>query len=260
MLKQHLKNAAPRPAAGLRTAILCAAMAVLAACSAAPPGQDIWDPYEDRNRRVHEANKAIDQAVFGGPSRAEREDSDTTVVLRSGVSNFASNLSLPRYMVNGLLQGRPDAVVENGFRLILNSTLGLGGVFDPAASFGLHGRPTDFGETLHVWGAPEGAYLELPILGPTTERDAIGGVVDLLIDPLAHAGLRVRERNTAVGARLVARLGERVEYSSVIDSALYDSADSYAQTRLLFLQNRRFALGATTDDDLFDPYEDLYGQ
>ena len=234
-------------------------LALVAACSAGPPGQDIWDPYEERNRRVHEANKALDQAVFGRRGDTGEEDAALAVALRTGAGNLASNLALPRYMVNGLLQGRPDAVVENGFRLILNTTLGLGGLFDPAASFGLHGRPTDFGETLHVWGAPEGAYLELPLLGPSTERDVVGAVVDLVLDPLAHSGLKVRERNAVVGTRFVARLGERAEYSSVVETTLYQSADSYAQARLLYLQNRRFALGATRDEDLFDPYEDLHG-
>jgi phospholipid-binding lipoprotein MlaA len=227
----------------------------ISACSVAPDGQDIFDPYEDRNRRIHAANKALDQAVFGGGDGG----AGVPAPLRTGVSNVAENLSLPRHIVNGLLQGRIDAAIENGFRLALNTTIGLGGLFDPATSIGVPGRPTDFGETLHVWGVPEGAYLELPLVGPSTERDAFGAVVDVLIDPLAHAKLRVRERNAVLGARLGARLGDRAEYSGLVESTLYESADSYAQARLLYLQNRRFELGATSDDDLFDPYEDIYG-
>lgn len=236
-----------------------AASLALAGCSAAPPGTDIWDPYEERNRRVHEANKALDQAVFGGPGATpEAEEPPKAAPLRTGISNFAGNLSLPRHVLNALLQGRVDDAAQNGFRLAINSTLGLGGLFDPATSMGLPGRPTDFGETLHVWGAPEGAYLELPLLGPSTGRDAVGGLVDLAIDPLNFALITVRERNLALGTRLVARLGDRAEYSALVESTLYQSADSYAQARLLYLQNRRFELGATTDEDLFDPYEDLY--
>jgi phospholipid-binding lipoprotein MlaA len=246
----------PRPRLAL--AALATALA-LSACSAAPPGTDIWDPYEERNRRVHETNKALDRAVFGGPdTQADTGNPPAAGPLRTGISNFAGNLSLPRHVLNALLQGRIDAAAQNGFRLAINSTLCLGVLFDPATGMGLPGRPTDFGETLHVWGAPEGAYLELPLLGPSTGRDAVGGLVDLAIDPLNFAAITTRERNVALGARLVARLGDRAEYSAIVESTLYQSADSYAQARLLYLQNRRFELGATTDEDLFDPYEDLY--
>lgn len=254
----HVLAAARTGPRRLAVAALCCVLG-LAACSPAPTGQDIWDPYEARNRRIHEANKSIDQAVFGGADASNSENGSGPALLGTGVSNFAANLSLPRQVLNSLLQGRIDAAVENSFRLVLNSTLGVGGLFDPATGIGLPGRPTDFGETLHVWGFDEGAYLELPLLGPSTQRDAFGMVVDILIDPLAHGKLAIRERNTVVGARLAARIGERTEYSSVVETTLYQSADSYAKARLLYLQNRRFVLGATSDDELFDPYEDLYG-
>lgn len=234
-----------------------AATLFLSACASAPPGTDIWDPYEERNRRTHDANKALDRAFFGRPTAAT-EPASAAAPLRTGVSNLGANLSLPGHVLNSLLQGRIDAAVENSFRLVLNTTLGFGGLFDPATSIGLPGRPTDFGETLHVWGAPEGAYLELPILGPSTGRDAVGSLVDLAIDPVRFANITVRERNTVLGTRLLARLGDRAEYSALVESALYQSADSYAQARLLYLQYRRFQLGITADEDLFDPYEDLY--
>ena len=164
----------------------------LAGCAAAPPGE-IADPYEPMNRRVHAFNKSLDANLLrpvanavprGDAARAPAEGGPPSPIEVLG--NFGSNLSLPGKMVNSLLQGRPEAVVRNGFRFAVNSTVGIGGLLDPAgADFGLPEIDTDFGETLHVWGVPAGAYLELPLLGPSTERDLAGKIVDFaLIDPL----------------------------------------------------------------------------
>lgn len=229
---------------------------LVAGCSVAPEGVEVWDPYEEKNRAVHEDNRAIDAAVLSGGASSYEEAIPAPV--RRRISNLSGNLSLPGQAFNGLLQGRPETVVENTFRFLLNSTLGVGGLFDPASEFGLAGRPTDFGETLHVWGAPEGAYLELPLLGPSTERDAFGRLVDVVIDPVRYL-LPVRERNLTYGVHVLAGLGDRGRYSAFIDATLYDSADSYAQARLMYLQNRRFQLGDDSRTQYIDPYEDLYG-
>jgi phospholipid-binding lipoprotein MlaA len=228
----------------------------LAGCNAGPPGVEIWDPYEAQNRAVHEENRAIDAAFLRGGAASYAEG--VPEPLRRSVANFSGNMSLPGAVVNNLLQARLDAAVENTFRFLINSTIGLGGLFDPAQEFGLAGRPTDFGETLHVWGAPEGAYVELPFLGPSTERDAVGRVVDVALDPVRLV-LPVRARNLTYGSHVLARIGERGEYSPLIDATLYESADSYAQGRLLYLQNRRFMLGDESRVVYFDPYEDIYG-
>ena len=107
---------------------------------------------------------------------------------------------------------------------------------------GLPARESDFGQTLHVWGVDEGAYLELPFLGPSTQRDATGDVVDFVLNPLRYAELD--EARAAITAAQVGEgLGDRYRLSVVIDEVLYQSADSYAQTRSLYLQNRRFELG-----------------
>ncbi|WP_238380946.1 VacJ family lipoprotein [Alkalilacustris brevis] len=216
----------------------------------------MWDPYEAENRARHAENRAVDTALLRRSAHAYGETVPEPV--RRAVGNFAGNLSLPGAAVNSLLQGRPDAVVENTFRFLINSTLGLAGLFDPATEFGLHGRPTDFGETLHVWGAPEGAYLELPFIGPSTERDAVGFVADIALDPVRIL-LPRDARGLAFGSRFGALIGDRYEYSGLIDSTLYESADSYAQARLIYLQSRRFQLGDESFTTYFDPYEELYG-
>lgn len=231
----------------------------LAGCAAAPPGE-IADPYEPMNRRVHAFNKALDanllrpaaRAVKGDGAARPRAEGQPPGVLQM-VGNFGSNLSLPGKVVNHLLQGRPEPAVKNTFRFALNTTLGLGGLFDPAGSdFALPEIDTDFGETLHVWGVPSGAYLELPVLGPSTERDLAGKIVDFaLIDPLDNV-LTDDQKLAGTAARIVSKAGERARFGSTVDSVLHESADSYAQTRLLYTQHRRYEL--KQEEDAIDPY------
>lgn len=219
------------------------------------------DPFETQNRRVHAFNRSVDAALIKPASGGY--DSILPGVVKTGIGHVASNLDTPGDIANGLLQGRPIHAAENTLRFLVNTTVGIGGLFDPATALGIHGKGTDFGETLHVWGAGEGRYLEFPFMGPTTERDLLGTVVDLGLNPLRYA-LPSREANLATATKLGSRLGDRARYSDTIDSILYDSADSYAQARLLYLQNRRFELGQTggtgNDDDFIDPYEDSNGQ
>ncbi|WP_245794982.1 MULTISPECIES: VacJ family lipoprotein [Thioclava] len=223
----------------------------LAACGPGPRETGINDPYEASNRQTHEFNKSVDAAFFRGD-----DDQGAGPVART-LYNVGNNLSLPGKVVNSLLQGRPEPAIKNTFRFVINSTLGLGGIFDPAgSSFSLPETDTDFGETLHVWGVGEGAYVELPFVGPSTERDALGMVVDFVINPLN--ALPEKERVAASALRLGGHFAKRRIYSATIDSVLYDSADSYAQGRLLYLQNRRFELNGeeTNDAYAYDPYDD----
>ncbi|TGN54309.1 VacJ family lipoprotein [Paracoccus liaowanqingii] len=240
---------------------------VAAGCASAPVQRDgitINDPYEAQNRRVHAFNKGLDARVIGPvANRLKGSDDDDTAPRDPDapigplqmVINAGRNLSLPVKSVNGLLQGRPGDAGANFARFAVNSTVGLGGIFDPATdSFGLTERNTDFGQTLAVWGVPEGAYLELPLLGPSTQRDAVGQVADLLIDPLYHL-LDGPEAGAVFGLRVASKAGDRARFGDTVDGILQGSADSYAQTRLIWLMNRRFDLGETRDD--YDPYDDV---
>lgn len=227
----------------------------LAGCAAPPPPAEPYDPDEATNRQIHEFNKAFDRALVG--PAATGYGSALPEPVRIGISNFSSNLELPGEVLNSLLQGRIGPAAENTLRFALNSTVGLGGFFDPSRRIGLEGRRTDFGETLHVWGAEEGAYMELPFLGPSTTRDTVGRIVDVAIDPFRFV-LPVAEANAVTIVGGASSLGDRYRFGNTVDSVLYDSADSYAQTRLLYLQNRRYELGETaSEDDFVDPYEDL---
>ncbi len=239
-------------------AVAVTALLSQAACGPAPAPVGIDDPNEAANREVHGLNKAIDRALVDPVSTVYGKG--VPGPLRQGVQNFAGNLDIPGDVANGLLQGRPGPALANTARFVINTTVGLGGLFDPAKAMGLPGKTTDFGETLHVWGFPEGAYGELPFVGPSTSRDTAGRVVDVVLNPLRLA-LPMREGNIATAASVASRLGDRFKFGNTVDSILYDSADSYAQARLLYLQNRRFELGqgegGTSGEDAFlDPYED----
>ncbi|WP_243697954.1 MlaA family lipoprotein [Rhodovulum bhavnagarense] len=232
-----------------------AGMVALAACTPHDGTNEFNDPYEARNRAVHDFNKDVDRGIVrplaSGYGRA------VPGPLREGIGNFAGNLSLPGKMANSLLQLRPGDAVENGVRFLVNTTIGIGGLFDPATRMGAPEVETDFGETLHVWGFPEGAYVELPFLGPSTERDTVGLIVDMALDPLGSA-LGPDERWIGRGTSVGAGLNKRFTYSGTIDEVLYDSADSYAQLRIGYLQKRRHELGRDAMPDYFDPYDDPY--
>lgn len=234
------------------------ALAVLVAgCTAAPVETGINDPIEEQNRKTHFTNRQLDRVLVRPASNGYGSVVPSPV--RTGVSNFASNLNLPGQVLNNLLQFRIEDAGHNTFRFLMNSTFGFAGLLDVATEAGLENRSTDFGETLHVWGAPEGRYAELPLIGPSTERHAAGRVVDLLINPLNFA-IEGPARSASTASSVAARFGDRYRYSDLVDSVLYESADSYAQARLLYLQNRRFKLARGQEQEVFDPYEDVYGE
>lgn len=236
----------------LRTALLCGVMG-LAACSVAPPGAAIHDPFEASNRQVHAFNKGLDRAVLRPAGQAAAAAPEP---LRDGVVNFAENVALPGMVLNGLLQGRLDGPAVNTMRFVINSTVGLLGFFDPADAIGLYAQRTDFGETLAVWRVPQGAYVELPVFGPSTQRDAAGLFVDFIIDPLSRVGTS-EQATYGVTSRVADLVIYRGVFGDTLDSVLYESADSYAQSRLIYLQSRRFQLGQGADDGYVDPYDDF---
>lgn len=228
----------------------------LAAC-AAPVPVGIDDPYEATNRKTHESSKALDTAILRPISGADSTGGHWVAI---GLSNFSDNLEGLGYASNDLLQAKPAQAIGNILRVAINSTLGIGGILDPAAAIGLAEAKNDFGHTLHVWGVGEGAYVELPLLGPSTERDTLGEIGDMVVDP---TGLLLSTGQSAVkfAFRMAARVGDRGRFSETVDSILYDSADSYEQARLLYLQNRRYELGQSTGEAGFeDPYEDPYAE
>ncbi len=228
----------------------------IAACTPAPDGVQIHDPFEAQNRDIHAFNVALDRAFVRGASGVSEAAPEE---LTQPIVNFADNVGLPGAVLNGLLQGDIGGAATNTMRFVINSTVGVFGLLDPAGAIGLAEEETDFGETLYVWGLPEGAYVELPFYGPSTERDAVGRIVDAIIDPLGRVGSAPQLEYGGI-ARVAGQVVERGRLGDTLDDILYESADSYAQARLIYLQNRRFELGdeaSTTDESFVDPFEDF---
>ena len=254
MLKKSL---APSEGGFTRAAAcLLVLTAVANGCARPTPASEAYDPYESGNRAVHRFNLGVDQFFFGNDDQKGMLPTIPKPVA-VGFSNFAANLGMPSAVLNSLLQAKPGPALQNTLRFAVNSTVGIGGLFDPASAIGIPADPADFGETLHVWGAGEGAYLEVPFLGPSTQRDLAGTLVDIAIDPV-NALVEPREAAYITVGRLTAKVGNRQRFADTYESILYDSADSYAQARLLYLQNRHYELGI--EEETFDPYEDPYAQ
>lgn len=247
----------PLLAAGRHLAAISfvSALCLMSACSKPDPGAEFNDPNEAQNRSVHKLNVVLDQAVFGGGDVPEKRYLPGP--LAKGFSNAAYNLSMPSAVLNNILQFNLVGASKDTLRFALNTTFGLGGFFDPANTIGLYAEDADFGETLHVWGAPEGAFIVLPVAGPTTERDLVGDVVDIFIDPLGQV-FKGKDLAAIEAVRIAGKIGDRQEYSDLVELILYESADSYAQMRLAYLQYRHNKLGIA--ENVTDPYEDFYAQ
>lgn len=221
--------------------LLCACLATigLTACTAPTPGAEFNDPYEARNRAIYNNSLVADRYLL---RPAGQLAAVTPEIITTPVANFADNVGLPGMVANGILQGDIDGVAINTMRFVVNTTVGIGGLFDFAGVIGLTEETTDFGETLSVWGFDEGAYVVLPVFGPSTERDAVGRFVDLFLDPLQSVGTAT-QLSYSTGARIADIAITRGTFMDTIDEMLYESADGYAQARLAYLQNRRFQLG-----------------
>ena len=230
-------------------------LGTLGACATTGPAVDgVVDPYETTNRKIHNFNTGLDRALIKPASNAYGIAVPDPI--KAGVSNFASNAGLPQKFVNNMLQGDIESAGQNFFRFTANTVFGFAGLLDPATDMGISEADTDFGETLAVWGVGEGAYVVLPLLGPSTQRDTVGKVVDLFTNPLSNH-LQEPEVFLPPGANIAKGFGNRYRYSATIDSILYESADPYAQTRLAYLQSSRFSTD-TQDGASTDPYEDPY--
>jgi phospholipid-binding lipoprotein MlaA len=233
-----------------------ASFALLAGCAVQTPAPgEINDPNERVNRQVHAFNKGVDRVVFRPVSNAYGVIAHPQV--RRSVTNFSHYAGTPGDIINGVLQGDIEGSLHNTFRFLVNTTLGVFGIFDPATEFGLQRRSTDFGETLYVWGVPEGPYQEVPALGPYTTRHFAGVIVDQFLNPLAVLATPP-ESYAPLAAYVGDQMSDRYQFADTVDSILYLSADSYAQARQAYLSNRRFELGQGGSDTYIDPYEELF--
>ena len=233
----------------MKNFVLIIVFTILGACSA-PLEVGISDPFEASNRQVHEINKSLDKNIVR-PIAVLYGDS-TPVQLQSAVNNIAMNFSLPGNSINYILQGEIKSASNSSMKFLVNSTLGVVGIYDASSQLGIKSEKTDFGETMAKWGIGEGPYLDILVLGPSNQRDGIGRMVDIVFDPVGLIG--AGPKGVATVTSVAFGLSARSQFRESIDSILYQSADSYAQSRLFFLQNRRYELGTNQTEPYIDPY------
>lgn len=141
----------------------------LTGCAQVPVEGPAYDPAESLNRQIYDVNMALDRAVLGPLARGY--SSITPRPIQRSIGNFFTNISYLDTMLHALLQGKFSQGVDDFFRFFVNSTVGIGGIFDVAGASGMQLNDEDFGQTLAVWGADEGAYVMMPIMGPDNVRD-----------------------------------------------------------------------------------------
>ncbi|MDT3527642.1 VacJ family lipoprotein [Stenotrophomonas pavanii] len=194
-----------------------------------------YDPWEPFNRKVHTFNNAVDRGVARPLATAY-----THVVprfARTGISNFFSNLRAPVTITNQLLQGRGADAWDSLGRFLMNSTLGIGGLFDPASKAMVPRRNEDFGQTLGAWGWRRSRYVELPFFGPRTVRDVFGLAGDIPLSPIR----RVEEDKIRIGLQGLQLVDTRAQLLAIDD--LRDTAvDEYALVRDAWMQRRNYQI------------------
>ena len=209
------------------------------------------DPFQPFNRAIFTFNDAVDRVVFRPLAVGYRAVLPQPV--RNGVNNFFNNLRAPTTLLNDILQGKPKRAQETIDRFLVNSTIGLLGFVDIATRLGFPEHQEDYGQTLAVWGVPAGPYIVLPLLGPSTLRDAVGKVPEFYIaDPLWDPD------DTAV---TIARFGVRaIDTRSRLldlDRIIKMQVDPYLFFRETYIQNRRRAIGDGGQPGRSDASEDL---
>jgi phospholipid-binding lipoprotein MlaA len=239
-----------RPAArrsGVLRPLLAAAFVLgLGACATRPPASDVGatqdfnennDPLEPANRVSFAVNNGLDTYLLAPVARAYRYA--VPGVIRRPVHNVLSNMTTPVVFINDVVQTRPRAAGDTFMRFIINTTIGVGGVFDVAAGWGYPYHDNDFGLTMALWGIPEGPFLFLPLLGPSNPRDAAGYGVDIAFDPFiwTPTGQGLHTVDTARTGMSI--IDTRTNVLDEVDSIKKTALDPYATFRSLYRQNRQ---------------------
>jgi phospholipid-binding lipoprotein MlaA len=213
---------------------------------------DVNDPFEPINRVIFGFNEIVDLIVLRPVSHVYRRV--VPQPLRTGVSNALHNFATPIIFANDVLQGRPERAKTTAIRFLVNSTAGFGGLVDAAAAAGLPRHSEDFGQTLAVWGARPGAYIVLPVLGPSNVRDTVGLGVDTVMHPATWLmwDLDFIERSSPVLAYTVSTHEAYLDEAQALRSTSPDFyatvRDIYAQRRAADIANDDFGIGGFDDE------------
>lgn len=218
-------------------ASIIAATMLLSACATHTTDED---PLEGFNRGMYGFNTVLDKGLFRPIAKGYRYI--TPPGIRSRIGNVSDNLREPVNMLNAFLQGDFDQGMVSFWRFVINTTVGVGGMNDVAASAGLKERREDFGQTLGAWGSGSGPYIVLPIIGPSNGRDAIGTIVDWLSSPWNYA---LDDTSDKVILALSQGLVERERLIDPMDDIYETSLDPYATFRSAYGQYRDAAIKNT---------------
>ena len=235
-----------------RTGVLLSVAAAMGACaSTAELSNPESDPWEPMNRGIYKFNNTLDRAIMRPIAIGYRWIMPTFAA--RGVTNFSKNLRTPSSALNNFLQGKPRQGMSDIARFIFNSTIGVAGLFDVASAAGLEEYEEDFGQTLAVWGVPDGPFVVIPLLGPFTLRDGVALPVNIYTDLLIHYD------NSSVRDKLyILRLINLRARLLTVDRLLKDSKDPYITIRESYLQNRIYQVydgDPPEDDDFYDDFE-----
>jgi len=220
----------------LRRFVLLLALMAAAGCAHLPAGHigDPRDPWERYNRAVFEFNDTLDRAVVKPVAEAYRDY--VPELAQRSLRNVFSNLRDVIITAHQLLQGKPQAAVTAGSRVLINSTIGALGLGDPASEMGLIKTNEDFGQTFGRWGIGPGPYFVLPLLGPSTVRDTIGTLADFNFDPIGSVFEQGAGRNIVYGLIAIDRRKDLLDAQDTIEAL---SFDRYSGVRDAWLARRR---------------------
>ena len=218
----------------LRAAPLLLATLAVAGCASAPGRTTSEERYEGFNRGVYKFNDTLDRAALKPLAKGYRKV--TPQFIRTGIGNVLSNIEYPGTFINQFLQGKWALGFKDTGRFLINSTLGVAGIFDVATPLGLEKNDEDFGQTLAVWGVSSGPFVNLPLLGPSTMRDAPARALDWFTNPLQYTDL---PWEAEWGNRVINVVHGRSELLP-LDDTLQRTYDPYVFIRDAWVQQREY--------------------
>ena len=217
----------------LRIATLSLLLALVGCATVPPAERNPRDPWQRMNRGVYKFNDTIDHAIVTPVARTYARVMPQPI--RTGITNFFNNVTYPDVIVNALLQGQLKPFARDTGRLVVNTTLGIGGILDPASHMGLGIEQRDFGQTFGKWGVPSGPFLVLPFVGPSDVRDGIGRLPDAYAEPWVY----IQNPYWEYGTLLVYEVDLRASILPLTDMA-QKTYDPYAFERNAYLQHRDY--------------------
>lgn len=237
-------------AAGLRAAAGLLAAALALGCGATAAAASPEDPWEGVNRKIYGFNDAVDRWVL--KPVATGYDRVTPQPVQRGITNVFDNANTPVIALNQLLQGKPRRALEDFTRFIVNTTVGIGGIFDVAARNGLTRHDEDFGQTFARWGGGQGPFVTVPFRGPATTTHVAGMLLEAFTSPL-------RLISPTRDALLVGAVDVVDTRASLLSTEQLISGDRYLFIRDAYLQSRDYEIhdGELEDDPFLDSYDEF---